>query len=99
MHQKPSGDHPELDASELLNEDDQKTCRSLIGALQLAIQIVRFDIQTAVMALSRHRAIPRQGHLDRLKRIQRCLSKTCHAAIKIRTGAPDCSNVPIKMHD
>ena len=62
-------DHPELDTSELLNEDDQKIYQSLIGALQWVIQIGRFDITTAVMSLSRFRAMPRQGHLDRVKRI------------------------------
>jgi len=39
-----NGDHPELDASELLNEDDQKLHQSLIGAPQWVIQIGRFDI-------------------------------------------------------
>jgi len=34
-----SGDHPELDTSDLLNEDDQKVYQSLIGALQWVIQI------------------------------------------------------------
>jgi len=47
-----AGDHPELGASEPLNENDQKTCQSLIGALQWALQIGHFDIQTAVMTLS-----------------------------------------------
>jgi len=90
-------DHPELDASELLNEDDQKTHQSLIGALQWAIQIGCFDIQTSVMTLSRFRAMPRQGHLDRVKRIHGCLSKMRHAAIKIRTDAPGYSNIPVKL--
>jgi len=94
-----TGDHPELDNSELLNEDDQKLYQSLIGALQWVIQIGRFDIQTAVMTLSRHRAMPRQGHLDRVKRIHGHLSKMRHATIKIRTDAPDHSNIPVKLHD
>jgi len=47
-----NGDHPELDTSNLLNEDDQKVYQSLIGALQWVIQIGRFDITTAVMTLS-----------------------------------------------
>ena len=49
-----------MDTSELLNKDDQKTYQSLIGALQWVIHIGRFDIQTAVMTLSRFRAMPRQ---------------------------------------
>jgi len=51
------------------------------------------------MTLSRCRTVPRQGHLDRVKRIHGCLSKMRHAAIKIRTDAPDCSNIPVKLHD
>ena len=94
-----NGDHPELDASELLNEDDQKMCQSLIRALRWAIQIGCFDIQTAVMSLSCLHAVSRQGHLDRVKRIRGCLSKMRHAAIEIRTGAPDRSNIPVKLHD
>jgi len=94
-----NGDHPKLDASELLNEDDQKLCQSLIGALQWVIQIGRFDVQTAVMSLSRFRAVRRQGHLNRVKRVRGCLSKMRHATNKIRTDAPDHSNIPVKMCD
>jgi len=94
-----NGDHPELDTSDLLNEDDQKIYQSLIGALLWVIQISRFDVTTAVMPLSRFRAMPRQGHLDRVKRIHGYLSKMRHATIKIRTDAPDCSAIPVKMCD
>jgi len=94
-----AGDHPELGTSELLDEDNQKIYQSLIGALQWVIQIDRFDIATAVMTLSCFRAMPRQGHLDRVKRIHGYLSKMCHATIKIRTDAPDYSAVPVKMYD
>jgi len=94
-----SNDHPELDTSDLLSMDDQKIYRSLIGALQWVIQIDGFDISTAVATLSHFRAMPRQGHLDRVKRIHGYLSKMRHATIKIRTGAPDCLAIPVKMHD
>jgi len=94
-----AGDHPEFDTLELLSKDDQKICQSLIGALQWVIQIGRFDIQTAVMTLSRFRAMRRQGHLDRVKRIHGYLSKMRHATIKIRTDAPDHSDLPVKMYD
>ena len=57
-------DHPELDDSELLDEDGIVLYQSLIGALQWVISIGRFDIQTAVMSLSSFRAAPRHGHLD-----------------------------------
>jgi len=51
------------------------------------------------MTLSHLRAMPRQGHLDRAKRIHGCLSKMRHATIEIRTDAPDYSNIPVKLHD
>jgi len=93
-----TGDHPKLDTSVLLKDDDQKTCQSLIGAPQWVIQIGPFDIQTAVI-LSRCRAMPRQGHLDRVKRIHGDLSKMRHATIETRTDAPDYSNIPVKLYD
>ena len=45
-------DHPELDTSELLGLDDITKYQSLIGALQWAVSIDRFDIMTSVMTLS-----------------------------------------------
>ena len=93
------GDHPELDTTELLGLDDQKIYQSLIGALQWVIQIGRFDITTAVMTLSRFRAAPRQGHLDRVKRVHGYLSKMRHGIVKVRTDVPDYSEFPRKEYD
>jgi len=92
-----TGDHPGLDTSELLNEDDQKIYQSLIGALQWVIKICRFDIATSVMTLLRFLAMPRQGHLDRIKTMHGYLSKMLHATI--RTDTPDHSTYPVKMYD
>ena len=73
--------------------------QSLIGALQWVIQIGRFDVGTAVMTLSRFRAAPRVGHMDRVKRIYGYLSKMRHGMVRIRTDAPDFSQFPEKVHD
>ena len=62
-------DHPELDTSELLDEEFIQLYQSLIGALQWVVSIGRFDVQTAVMTLSSFRVAPRKGHLDRIKNI------------------------------
>ena len=94
-----AGDHPELDTSELLDEDNQKIYQLLIGALQGVMQISRFDICTVAMTLSRFRAMKRQGHLDHVQRTHGHLSKMRCAAIKIRTHAPDYSDTPVKMCD
>ena len=93
------GDHPELDTSDLLDEDGTKIYQSLIGALQWVIQIGRFDICTAVMTMSRFRAAPRQGHMERVKRIHGYISKMRHATIRIRTEEPDHSDVPETRYD
>ena len=41
----------------------------MVGQLQWLITLERFDIQAQVVSMSRFRAQPRQGHLERLKRI------------------------------
>jgi hypothetical protein len=92
-------DHPELDESDLLDEEGIKKYQSLIGALQLVITIGRFDVMTSVMTLSGFRAAPRQRHMDRVKRIYGYLSKMRHAAIRIRTEEPDYSYLPYFEYD
>jgi hypothetical protein len=93
------GDHPELDDSELLDSQGIVLYQSMIGALQWAVTIGRFDINTAVMTLSAFRAAPRRGHLDRAKRIYGYLAKMRHAAIRIRTDEPDYSDIPDFQYD
>ena len=75
------GDHPELDTSDLLDADGIQKYQSMIGAMQWAISIGRFDIATAVMSLSSFRVTPHVGHLKHCKRIYAYLSKMRHAAI------------------
>ena len=93
------GDHPELDTSEFLDDVETQRYQSLIGALQWAISIGRLDINTAVMSLSSFRAMPRQGHMDRVKRMYGYLSKMKDAMIRIRTEEPDLSELPIQSFD
>ena len=82
-------DHPELDDSSLLEEPDIKIYQSLIGSLQWAITLGRFDISVSVMVMSRFRIAPRIGHMERLKRIFGYLRKYLDGAIRFRTGIPD----------
>ena len=63
------GDHRELGTSERCDEHQTKQFQTLIGQLQWLISLGRFDIAVHVMSLSRFRAQPRKGHLDRAKRI------------------------------
>ena len=69
------GDHPELDSSDLLDADRIQKYQLMIGAMQWAISIGRFDIATSVMSLSSFRVAPRVGHLKSCKRIYAYLSK------------------------
>ena len=82
------GDHPELDQSALLDEEGRSLYMSLVGALQWAVTLGRFDIAYATMVVSRFRVEPRVGHMDRVKRIYGYLRKFNDAKIRFRTGIP-----------
>ena len=90
----PKGDHPELDHSEFLGEEETEIYQSLIGSMQWAVSIGRFDIQVAVMTLSSFRAQPRRGHLERAKRVYQYLVNFKHYKLRFRTDLPDYSDVP-----
>lgn len=94
-----SNDHPELDTSELLDDDGIHQYQSLIGALQWTITLGRLDIATAVMTMSGFRVAPRVNHLERLKRICGYLSKMKHGFIRFRTDEPDYSMLDETTYD
>ena len=93
------GDHPELDTSELCDEHQTKQFQTLIGQLQWLISLGHFDIAVHVMSLSRFRAQPRKGHLDRAKRIIGYLLFLPDGAIRFRTGEPDFSSLKDQEYD
>ena len=92
-------DHPELDESELLDKEGIQQYQSLIGCLQWAISLGRFDISVAVASMSSYRAAPRRGHLDRIKRICEYLYKMKDAKLRFRTHTPDYSDITAEKHD
>jgi hypothetical protein len=71
----------------------------MIGHLQWAFSLGRFDIQTARMTMSRFRAAPRIGHLNRLKRMYGYLKKLASAAIRVRLLEPDLGELPEQIFD
>ena len=93
------GDHPELDDTELLDEDGIAQYQSLIGVMQWCITLGRFDIATAVMTMSGFRVAPRVGHLERLKRICGYLVRYRSACIRVRMEKPDYSALPKGDHE
>src|SRR5687767_9609388 len=90
------GDHPELDDSELLDKNGIEQYQSLIGSLQWAISLGRFDIATVVMSMSSFRAVPRIGHLRRLQHICGYLTKMHPATVRFWTHQPDYTDLPVK---
>ena len=91
--------HPELDDSELLGPQDVAMCQSLIGALQWAMSLGRFDLATSVMTMSGCRVAPRKGHLERVQRICGHIHKFRAGAIRVRTELPDYSDLPSNDYD
>jgi hypothetical protein len=92
-------DHPEMDDSPFLGQDETQQFQSLIGAMQWAVSIGRLDIVTAVMSLSSFRAMPRRGHLERAKRIYGYLRKMKEARIRVLTNEPDYSDYQDPEYD
>ena len=62
-------DHPELDNTELCNEEQITIYMCMIGQLQWAVTLGRLDILPHVMFMARFRLPPRIGHLERRKRL------------------------------
>jgi len=94
-----SGDNPELDTSNFLDEKDTKVYQSMIGAAQWVISLGRFDIAVHVMTLSSFRSKPRKGHLERIQRVYGYLSKMKHGTIRYRTELPDTSDFDFIKQD
>ena len=58
---------------------------TMVGQHQWLVTLGRFDIHAQVATMSRFRAAPRQGHMDRLKRIYSYAIRTKDYAIRFRT--------------
>ena len=55
--------HPELDMTDILDEEDVSKYRILIGSMIWAVTLGRIDVIFAVNALERYSCAPRHGHL------------------------------------
>ncbi|KAL7565356.1 hypothetical protein ACA910_013578 [Epithemia clementina (nom. ined.)] len=95
----PPSKHQELDESELLNDIGTQHFQTLIRQLQWVITLGRFDVFVATMTLSRYRAAPRKGHLERAKRIYGYLHFHPNGAIRFCTAEPDYSSLPEQVFD
>jgi hypothetical protein len=75
-----------MDTTDSLDQERIMLYQSLIGALQWVVTIGYFDIRTAVANTSGFRAVPRVGHLDRVKRLYDYLNNMDQATIRVRCG-------------
>ena len=65
----------------------------LIGTLKFIMEIGRLYIETTVMTMYKFRTSPKQGHLDRVKRIFGCLYCMKHVDIRFRFEIPYYSSI------
>ena len=57
----------------------------MVGQLQWLVTLGRFNLHAHVATMSRFRAAPRQGHMDRLRRIYAYAIRTKDYAVRFRT--------------
>ena len=79
------GDHPYIDISELLDNEDTYKYQSLISSFQWNIYLGRFDICIQVITMSGFISAPLQVHMDRVKRIYAYLYKIRNVCIWLWT--------------
>ena len=72
---------------------------TMVSQLQWLVTLGRFDIHVQVATMSRFRAAPRQGYMDRLKRIYSYAIRTKDYAIKFRTDQTDYYFLPHQDFD
>ena len=70
--------HPELDDSEFMDNEGGSKYRSIIGSLNWAITLGRFDIQYATSTMARFNCAPRLGHMKGVVRIVGYLKKVAN---------------------
>ena len=92
-------DHHELDNSELASDDLITKFMCMIGHLQCAVTLGRYDILAHAMSMSSFRLAPIVGHIERMKRICGYLSWTKHYALRLRSEEPNYRNLPELEYD
>ena len=71
----------------------------MVGQLQWLMTLGRFDIQSHIVSLSRFRAAPTTGHIERLKRIYAYGIRTKDYAMRLRVQQPEYSYLPEQEFD
>ena len=92
------GYHPELDDTEFLEGDDITKYRMMVGSLNWAVTLGRFDIMFAATTMARYNHLPRVGHLKTLIRIFGYLKHHGKASIKYDLTVPTISEEPMRKN-
>jgi hypothetical protein len=82
----------ELDDSDLPGMDDIKKYQSMIGALQWESRL-ELDVATAVMSMSASVSLLDKDILTALRGSMAISQNEAYAALRVRTGEPDYSDV------
>ena len=67
--------HPELEDSDNVLHEEGSQYRVIIGSLNWAITLGRFDIQYATTTMARYSMAPKVGHMQAVQRILGYLKK------------------------
>ena len=92
-------DHPELDNSELASAELITKFMCMVGQLQWAVTLGRYDILVHVMSMSRFRLAPKLGHIERIKRINGSLSRTKYYALRFKIDESNYMHLPDLEYD
>ena len=86
-------EHPELNDSSLLNQNDHRKYQMLIGMLQWLVTIGKPELCSTVASLNRFAAAPRQRHLELAIRVFGYLKTTVNKQIAIDSRPMDFTRI------
>ena len=93
------GYRPEMDATGELKPDGVQWYQEIIGSLRWAIEIGRVDILHEVSLLSKHLALPREGHLEQVIHVVGYLKSHKKMKLCFDCGYPKVSESWFKEYD
>ena len=94
-----SGYRPELDATAELKAGGVQWYQELIGMLRWAVEIGRVDILFETAIMSKHMALPREGHLEQLLHIYGYLKQKKKLRIAFDPDQPQINPNRFKTYD
>ena len=87
-HPMETGDHPEMDESEIMDDEGHRKYQMLMGILVWVVTIGRIDVAHSTSSLSRFTACPRKGHETRALRVFGYLKKRPNRRIVVDSRDP-----------